>query len=213
MKKIGWKILSAFGLVIVFFGVFGNVAVLQRYDLGPEVLNAGYTVMVIGLSIFALGLYKWYRINAERKRLPPIDGIKLDEELLDIWKYSVKVGFLRYATRSVVLTNKRILCGDEKTRKMLKEWDLSEVTVVANNRQNVSNNAYNFSHITFNNAGGDNISLGKSYGASSGITQTIGDLEFIKNGQSVFWITNIADPDGVVERIRAIQNSYSQGIK
>ena len=70
MKKIGWKILSAFGLVIVFFGVFGNVVVLQRYDLGPEVLNAGYTVMVIGLSIFALGVYKIYRVNLMQKKIP-----------------------------------------------------------------------------------------------------------------------------------------------
>jgi len=64
LKKIGWKILSAFGLVIVFFGVFGNVVVLHQYDLGPEVLNAGYTVMVIGLSIIALGIYKIYRMKA-----------------------------------------------------------------------------------------------------------------------------------------------------
>ena len=64
MENIGWKILSGFGLVIVLFGVFGNVVVLHQYDLGPEVLNAGYTVMVIGLSIIALGIYKIYRIIA-----------------------------------------------------------------------------------------------------------------------------------------------------
>ena len=62
MENIGWKILSAFGLVIVLFGVFGNVVVLHQYDLGPEVLNAGYTVMVIGLSIIALGIYKISRM-------------------------------------------------------------------------------------------------------------------------------------------------------
>jgi hypothetical protein len=64
LENIWWKILSGFGLVIVLFGVFGNVAVLHQYDLGPEVLNAGYTVMVIGLSIIALGIYKIYRMIA-----------------------------------------------------------------------------------------------------------------------------------------------------
>jgi len=70
LENIGWKILSAFGLVIVLFGVFGNVVVLHQYDLGPEVLNAGYTVMVIGLSIFALGVYKIYRVNLMQKKIP-----------------------------------------------------------------------------------------------------------------------------------------------
>ena len=61
LENIGWKILSGFGLVIVLFGIFGNVAVLQQYDLGPEVLNAGYTIMAIGLGIIVLGMYKIYR--------------------------------------------------------------------------------------------------------------------------------------------------------
>ena len=204
MKKIEWTVLVVFG---AFLAVFGNYLSWGRPEVTREVMNVGYLISLIGLGILIFGLYKRYRINVERKRLPAIDGVKPDEEILDIWKYSVKIGFLRYATRLVVLTDKRILVGNERTRKILAEWDLSQVLVVANNRKNVSNNAYNFSHMTFNNAGVDNVSLGRSYGTSSGITQTIGDLELIKNGQSVFWITNIADPDGVVERIRAIQNS------
>ena len=206
MEKLRWKILSVIGLIILFFGIFGNAAVLTDHTLGPEVLNVGYLVMGIGFAVFGFGVYRIIKINIMISTIPPIKVLRADEQVLETWRYRVSTGFLRWDNEVAALTNSRILIGDAKTQMMTREWDLSEIDIVATNRKNYSSYSHSFFHTTSQNTGGAASSWGRSSGSSSGVSKTLGDLEFIKKGRIVFSISNVADPDGIVSRIRAIKD-------
>ena len=207
MEKLRWKILSAIGLIIVFFGLFGNAAVLTDHTLGPEVLNVGYLVMGIGFAVFGFAVYRIIKINTMMNTIPPIKGLESDEQVLETWRYRVTTGFLRWDNEVAVLTNNRILIGDAKTQTMTHEWNLSEIDIVSTNRRNYSSFSHSFFQTSSQNGGTSGSNWGRSTGSSSGVSKTLGDLEFIQNGRIVFSITNVPDPDGTVERIKIIKNN------
>lgn len=192
---------------MVFFGVFGNAAVLTDHTLEPEVLNVGYLVMGIGFAVFGYSIYRIIKINIMIRTIPPIKGLRADEQVLETWRYRVTTGFLRWDNEVAVLTNTRILIGDVKTQTMTHEWNLSEIDIVATNRRNHSSFSHSFFHTSSQNGGNSGSNWGRSTGSSSGVSKTLGDLEFIQNGRIVFSITDVPDPDGIVERIRIIKKN------
>jgi len=211
-KKIGWYTLTFFGMLVAIFGVFGNLVVMSHLDFEPEVLNAGYVVISIGLGLMGLGLFKLKRMKSKMDDMPVVHGLGPNEEVLDKWPYRVKTGFLRYDKLVAVLTNQRFLACDYMTRRMFFQCNLSEIVAVAKNRKMVSDFSHSFSHIMYNNQfGSSGSSYGPSFGSSSGsshgISQTIGDLDIMKGNKLVFWLTGLSDPDSIVERIRVIQHS------
>lgn len=205
--SIAWKALMVFGIMVVLWGIFGNiVASVQKR---PDLLDVGYFVMTIGFGLFALGMYKVMH-KRSKDRVSPEDYLASGEQMLEQWRYRVWTGFFRSYKVLTILTNQRLLAINQRKKTVFFESSVGNIVAVAKNRRSISHFSHNFAHMTSSNQsanGGPGIGLGASSGTSDGVSRTVSDIDFFIGIKCVFWMTGVNDPDSVVETISVIRKA------
>lgn len=206
MHKILWKVVSGLGVFLILLALMANAIIQTRSDIYTQTaVYVGYLVMAGGATMIFFGWYQPRKADIMMDRLPPVHGLARDEQVLEVWRYKVRFGFLRRKDEVAALTNRRIIRGDAKNRMLIQDWDINEVRVIATSRKSSSIFSYSYSHTTYDGPAGMSVSPG--FGTGSGVSQVVGCLEIIKNGKVEYVIYNVLDPDGIVQRISSIVQS------
>ena len=203
--KLAWIGLIPVGIFVIMFGIAG-VFVANRDNL-PAFLPVSYSIILGGLGLIALGIYKLARVRA-KERVYARDYITTGEQILDEWQYGVWVGFLRRQKILVVLTNERLLAVNQGTRRQFFEAKVDELSAVAKNRRTISHFSHSYSYMeTQRGNSGPGLGVGSGSGTSSGVARVVGDVDFFVGNKLVFWVVGVNDPDGVVETLKVIKKA------
>jgi len=114
-----------------------------------------------------------------RKSKPDVKELKNDEDIIFHWKFKNKTGFLKSDKLLFLVTNKRALIADQKTKKIYRFFDLAELGVVLKNVRM-------------------DLRLGKK-------SRTMGTIEFWVKGKKICQLLSENDPEGIRDTIHEVQ--------
>ncbi|MDH3276898.1 MAG: SHOCT domain-containing protein [Nitrosopumilus sp.] len=114
-----------------------------------------------------------------RKSKPNVKELKNNEDIVYHWKFKNKTGFLKSDKLLFLVTNKRALIADQKTKRIYRFFGISSLGVVVKNVRT-------------------DFRLGKK-------SKTMGTIEFWVKGKKIFQLLSENDPEGIRDTIHELQ--------